>query len=239
MALHLLTDAEIAILRDVIAERKNRRVNTPSRPSGERSYSEGEDHQAPEVYIAYPPSGGIPALVRGEGTGTGTGTGTGNVEDEPGVAECTIYDIINRNGIPELVASPAHSRDVYNISTAAISQDWIQIHRSKQGKWLAITGGGGSGAIIVRFTIVELLELHHACAELNAWHSGVATIPEVNEGSCIGAGVGTAGDQIEVVDATGCLSLDVGQQGYAVYMEREAEGSGTLRQWEIIFLCCE
>lgn len=90
--------------------------------------------QTPEVYIALTPAGGIPALTVLPGTGTGG-------YDQPGVAECNIYQARFIGGsplTPEIVPVPNVSRLVYNLSTTAIGGDvWILLVRDKYGSWIA------------------------------------------------------------------------------------------------------
>lgn len=146
------SEQDRVILQDLINVRKRQLQNTPSRPPTERSWDETEDHQAPEVYVAKPQtSAGIPALLEasiGVGTGSPIGTGTldsGSTYDEPGKAECDIYQILvdGTSGDPELHPVTEFSHIVHNITKSALSQDWVQIHRTKYGKWLALPGPPG------------------------------------------------------------------------------------------------
>lgn len=94
-----------------------------------------EPPQAPEVYIALVPSGGIPAC---EGT---TGTGGPNFEagDVPGYADCGIYRLVNG-----IIYYTRQTKRVYNLSGDVITQQWITVKRDKFGQWFADTGGGAS-----------------------------------------------------------------------------------------------
>lgn len=86
-----------------------------------------EPPQAPEVYIALVPSGGIPAC---EGT-TGTG-GPGYVAgDIPGHADCDIYRLVN-----ETLYFTRKRQRVYNLAPTAISQQWAEVSREKYGIWV-------------------------------------------------------------------------------------------------------
>jgi len=70
--MNYLTNSDVAILRQMVADYLNRSLNDPIRLNPDSSYKVGEDQQAPDVYVAYPQtSDGIPALLR-ESTGTGT-----------------------------------------------------------------------------------------------------------------------------------------------------------------------
>jgi hypothetical protein len=118
---------------------KNRAVNPEIRARPPQIF------QAPEVYIALPPEGGIPALTE---FGTGTGTGS-EAEDTPGSAVCSIWKI-NSNGVfQEMIGL---TKTVYNLSREVIpqtingvDQNWIKIVRTKPGKWIAPTDSNSQG----------------------------------------------------------------------------------------------
>lgn len=132
-----------AIIQELVDERRVRRGNVPNRTTTEHTWSEGEDHQAPEVYIAKPQtSAGIPPLLPTDGT-TGTGTDiSGSLFDEPGKAECDIYQIVDNptTGDPEL-HNIGLTEFVHNISLGNLPQDWIPVSRTKFGKWMATFAG--------------------------------------------------------------------------------------------------
>lgn len=83
-------------------------------------FSENEDHQAPEVYVASVP-GTIPPLQFVVGGA-----------DRPGSATCQIYKL-NPSG--ELIRVPGLTKVVYNLSLVAVDSPWIVISRSKYGYW--------------------------------------------------------------------------------------------------------
>lgn len=151
MSLHLITSDEAMILKQVVKEFRNKRKNNPTTNTFQQI------HYAPEVYIAYPPSGGIPPLERAADTGTSVpGTAAGDY-DRPGSAECDIYRIIkDANDIPELLPVTDVSRTVYNLTTTRISQDWISIKRDKWGSWLADTGGSGTTVCPAQNAIIDI-----------------------------------------------------------------------------------
>ena len=151
MALHLVSEAEAVILREMVKEYKNRKHSNPVTNTPNQTY------YAPEVYIAYPPSGGIPALERAADTGTLVpGTASGDF-DRPGSAECSIYRIVaSVDGIEELIPVDGITRIVYNITTSTIPQDWISVKRDKWGSWLADTGGTGSAACTPQNAIMKI-----------------------------------------------------------------------------------
>lgn len=94
-----------------------------------------EPPQAPEVYIALVPSGGIPAC---EGV-TGTGGPSFLAGDVPGYADCGIYRLVNG-----VIYYTRQTKKVYNLSGDVITQQWITVKRDKFGQWFADTGGGGN-----------------------------------------------------------------------------------------------
>ena len=117
--------------------------------------------QTPEVYVAYTPKAGIPALAPqtyhatgtgsrlGLGTGTGTGSGTST---QPGFADCTIYQVLQFGGLhpkPELQPTGL-VRTVYNLSESAIPGGaWILVERDKWGTWWAVEGAAESTELVV------------------------------------------------------------------------------------------
>ena len=131
MPLYGLTDDDKALIESMIRREVTRRINTPIR-------DEMPGHSfAPDVYIALPPSGGIPALTRAAGTSAGDG-------DKPGSAICNIYRI-DYTVDPE-VLEPVDGLDatVFNLSTTAVDEDWIEVKRTKFGIWLAATSSSSS-----------------------------------------------------------------------------------------------
>ncbi len=111
-----LTDRERDLMQEFLDRVRGDRVNTPSRPQQERSYSEAEDHQAPETYIALAPVEGLPALTAVALTGTGTVD-----EDEigtPGFAECDIYKIVSGS-----IVDAGFTKTIYNLSPRDIPRE--------------------------------------------------------------------------------------------------------------------
>jgi len=122
----VLTEKDGELLRALLAAERKRLRNTPPRLSSERSSDEGEDHQAPEVYVAFPQEEtGIPALEATD-------------PPRPGHAKCDIYQIrIMSDGVtPELIPINEFWKIVYNPFDVPIRQDWIVVVRDKYGKWL-------------------------------------------------------------------------------------------------------
>jgi len=119
------TEADKRILDDLVRSARDKRNNAPSQiPSSEIE----DDIQSPDVYIALPPSGGIPALTR---VGTAGVAGEG---DTPGNAIAAIYRL-TLDGT--LVPITPFTQKVYNLSTNEILEDWILVTKTKFGFWIA------------------------------------------------------------------------------------------------------
>jgi hypothetical protein len=99
----------------------------------EKVSEEGSDTpQAPDVYVAYTPSGGIPGRGRTGYTGSASGTA---YHQDLGSAECQVWTNDDRG---TLVRVPGLTLTVYNLMDLAIpANSPILIHRSKFGKWYA------------------------------------------------------------------------------------------------------
>jgi hypothetical protein len=239
MALYNFTEKEIETLKEVIASQQRSRQNPPTAREEKELGT-----QSPEVYIAFP-TDDIPALTQGsDGVGsTGTGTGTGDPGDDiPGKGNANIYKI-DKNGV--LQPALPKPRVVYNLSESVISQNWINVARTKFGKWIALTTGpgddGDDGTIIVRFELLTV-DGNEGTALILSRPVGIPVVPE--EGDCI----------IDVIDLLGCLTLQVELRGYAAWMTSGTDtgctgtgtdtdtgtGTGTTdnNNWEIISLCC-
>lgn len=135
MGLHFLSDNDVRILQELINAWKGGRINAPSRPPHERSFSDREDHQAPETYIAFPQDGdGIPGLTPAVGTAP-------DDYDEPGVATCDIYRVIIVGNTPLLQPIDTLEKEVYNLSENPVPQDWVAVTRDKFGQWVAFVPG--------------------------------------------------------------------------------------------------
>ena len=186
MGMHFLSDSEVALLQRLLDVHRGQLGNMPSRPPTERSWDEGEDHQAPEVYIAYPQThAGIPVLLS-----AGTGTGESDSDyDEPGKAECDIYKIVENDttGDPEL-HDAGFSKDVYNLTPSAIDQDWVSVARTKFGKWLAIASVSTAGATLEWAILDETLsEGSTATASIYRGGPSVEDLADSGENVTVGA----------------------------------------------------
>ncbi len=136
MAIHfLLSEADRDALRLMLAEFKQRRLNTlQSQPKRQ----DLEDfHQAPEVYVIKAPVTGIPLLAPETGTGT---------ESDPGFADCDVYKVVTEGLAPPELEYAGFDRTVYNLSTAAIPGGSLVLAcRDKYGSWFAVpTAIGGT-----------------------------------------------------------------------------------------------
>ena len=135
----VFTDRDFRTLQQMAHDWRTNPQNTPSRPPTEHSWSDQEDHQAPEVYVARPQtSAGIPKLLQTDGT-TGTGTDiSGSLLDEPGKALCDIARIVlnSDTGDPELLNTDLPVL-VHNLAIGDLSQDWFPVMRTKYGVWIA------------------------------------------------------------------------------------------------------
>lgn len=116
--LKVLSEADVKILQEVIANAKRGRLNSLPSPQPDLDLSSA----APETYIAY---GSVPGLTAGVGTAPAV----------PGVSTCVVYQIISG----ELIPIEGLSFTVYNLQEEAVS-GYFSIHRSKLGQWLAVVG---------------------------------------------------------------------------------------------------
>lgn len=143
--LYALSAAEVAAFKELVEDLRRRLSTVPDRPIHYET-----DHQAPEVYAAKTPAGGIPALTVGAGTGA-------NEDDEPGYADCEIYQVGGTLADPVLQRVTQLSHRVYNLSDTAVDGDtWVLVARDKFGSWL-VTGtvGGGSEVEYIRCKAVS------------------------------------------------------------------------------------
>lgn len=116
-----LSDRDASLIQQMLTWWRSVRVNIPK--SGRLPHK----FQSPDIYVALPPSGGIPAL-----TLAGSSPAAG---DTPGSATCDIYRI---NSSGDLEAITGLDKTVYNFSLAKVQQWWIIVERSKQGKWVTV-----------------------------------------------------------------------------------------------------
>lgn len=232
MPLIFLSEQDKGIIQRVLDSANKDRVNPPNRSTTDSSFSEGEDHQAPETYIVLPPTGGIPALQ--EGTGP-------NGSDVPGTAECDVYQETGHFGTnPGLEKVKGFTLTVHNLRTKIIERDFLLASRTKYGIWVVPVGPGSCNKI--RFRIISVDDTGpttFATVDVLSRSCGCETVPEET-------GSGTA-ETVDAYDAAGCF-LDedaddlVDRIGYADYMiDENLEGTGTAQddcRWEVTMLCC-
>jgi hypothetical protein len=130
----VLKAADIDLLRSIALDYLNRFGNPRQRPAVFQP-----DYPAPDVYIAFTPSDGIP----GQDSGA------------PGKAECDIYIIEEDTpGSPQLVKTD-FTQIVYNFNESGVDgETYILIARDKHGNW-CVAGGGGSGMRWVRLLCIN------------------------------------------------------------------------------------
>lgn len=134
----LLSEADRAIVLEVIAISKARRFNPPS-----RSPEPTLDYRTPETYIAYVPTGGIPSMLESGGEWiTDTGTGT---DDSPQHVECEIYQILGKDASAPYLSDMKFTLPVYNIFPFPITEhQWVLVTRDKGGSWIVTSFGSGT-----------------------------------------------------------------------------------------------
>ena len=111
----------MGVLKEALDRLGKNKINTPSRPGGDRAWSESQDWLAPEIYIAF--TNGIDALSG----------------DTPGVAECDVQII--RNNV--LKNTGFVKRRVYNFGSDAVGAGYVPIMRDKYGSWIVVNPGTG------------------------------------------------------------------------------------------------
>ncbi len=132
MAYYVLSESDKQAIQDLLSAKRSRR--TPS-----RTQHPNETSQSPEVYIARTPHDGIAALV------LEPGTGSFQENDQPGYADCTIYQVTGEDSVPTLQQTAAIDKRVYNLSTSDIAGDtWVIAVRDKFGVWCAVQPVAGS-----------------------------------------------------------------------------------------------
>ncbi len=238
MGKFILSESDRKILLEVVGLVKQGRINSPSRPPTESSWSDQEDHQAPETYIAKTPADGIPAI-------------SGVV---PGKAACDLYRVLvdQLSGLPELVQFSSQQKDIHNTTPAAVDGDiYIPVTRSKFGSWLSSPVGVFNQRI--RFQILSIDDCDNAAIVfITARPCGISKVPEESAG------------RVRVYDSIGCFFDDeensdlIGREGWASYMQPfdpvdslcvgtgtgtdavTGTGTGTdvFCRWEVDELCC-
>lgn len=152
MAITNFTQEDLALMREWGRWIKEQQSNKPFRRGRET-----DGIQTPDVLIAKPQSaGGIPARVG----------------DTPGSDTVDIYRI-GSDGDLEVRGD---TKLAFNLSTSVIAQDFIEIKRNKQGKYLAssLVAGDSGQARIVLFELDAVLAVTDAsqanCPVDDFWH---------------------------------------------------------------------
>lgn len=132
-----LDDASLSVLQEMVQgyllEKSTRAASRRERHHFGHPALVGE---APEIYVAKVPPGGIAGVSLGSMTGTGTGTEWS--DDVFSSAECQVFQLIG--GRP--LAVPGLKKRVYNLGTAALSDgQYVPILRDKYGTWVTPTLG--------------------------------------------------------------------------------------------------
>lgn len=116
----VLSAEDVAVLKDLLRWWRAQPEN------GLPPKEQDRVNQASDVYVAKPPSSGIPPRV----------------DTKPGKATCDIYKIDKQD---DLVAIPGLTKVVYNLSNTWIQSDYVSVEKLKSGKWVAgVEGGLGS-----------------------------------------------------------------------------------------------
>lgn len=129
MAAWLLNDADREVIKELI-----RQARVDGQTPTLRSQIDENTQTAPEVYIAFTPSGGIPARV-------------GVI---PGSADCTVYRLqIDTTGNSYSLADTGNTKTVYNLNTLVTGSSWVIVGREKFGSWFVIASTiASSGATV-------------------------------------------------------------------------------------------
>jgi hypothetical protein len=263
--LNLLSDADVALLREMVRGYKSQRISSPYRQD------DLSTHQAPETYVALPiPCEGIPGLIREETTGTGTfgdesgstgtdsdtGTGSGTTGcpgdiagpgDRPGMAMCDIYRLNQSNNTLQKLGI---TKPVYNLSASPLPKDWTLVTRDKSGRWYAVVSSpGGSGAQIIEFTLTSVL-----CASHTGTGTGTGTANQISYVLALADPIGTIcggvipPGPVRIYDDECCylvgnVQLLVNSRGKAVKMQSSNRNTGCDQlirpscYWSIISFC--
>lgn len=109
----VLSESDRDTLKEIIAEFRGMPASTTGRAAISKRHI-----QAPEVYVALSPEGGIPGAEFGIG-------------DIPGSADCDVYKLVDGE-----LEYAGFDRHVFNLSADEIAeQQWILINRDKWGQW--------------------------------------------------------------------------------------------------------
>ena len=124
MADFVINEETLEVIQQVYDATVRTRLNIPSRPTSERQFTEGEDHQAPELYLAIPVE---PEGIEGYDHATENIAGE---DDIPGVGECDIFQLVDGklSWIEKVL-------QVYNLTESRVRNDCFTVERTKFGDW--------------------------------------------------------------------------------------------------------
>lgn len=125
---YVLTKSDVDALRNLI---DNNRTTQPN-PPGQSDPNIID--QLADVYMALPPSTGVPAATRISESGTADIPGPAS-GDTPGSATCSIYRLFNLSGTLQLYDT-GFTETVYNYSQIPVPYDFFLITRDKYGDWV-------------------------------------------------------------------------------------------------------
>lgn len=144
-----LTDADRKIVQTLIDEYRARPRKSVGGIARDVSL-DLEDGLPPEVYVAKVPTGGIPFIGTAayiipdtdpEQYGTGTGTGEVGTGDRPQYADCPIYRVLYRYGVPQLEYAGFTKRVHNSLPVTILADTWVIVARDKWGTWWVVQSG--------------------------------------------------------------------------------------------------
>jgi hypothetical protein len=166
--LYALTAKDLQLLREM------EQIVARLRTVGPEGFEPQRVQSAPDVYVAYPQeTTGIPARA----------------DDTPGIAWCDLYALRDDGTLARI--GDANQHPVYNLSTEAIGQDYVLVHRTKHGRWVTAPTASGS--------LYELVD------NLGPGGGSATAHPVVwdpSAGGGAGAYAADAGTEVEVRDTT-------------------------------------
>lgn len=191
--------------------RQRRTIETVS-----RSIRPVPDPQAPEVYVARAPEGGIPGID--ENT-TGTGS-PGWQDDIPGSAVCEIYKLSPVNDVYTLKRTGFY-KTVYNLGAAVDGQALVSAVRDKWGKWwavpapAAVADSAGTGTQGIYSTVYYVLNSLTYSPTVDTWETlGLITLSSGVSNTAVS--ITDSGESFTITAPTGnsifSISLNVKNQ---------------------------
>lgn len=122
---YFLSAEDVKLVKELLAEKRSRRGNTQGRPGAQDV--DHQEHQAPEVYVAYATNG----ITARSGT-------------TPGEGQVYVYQTNLSDTSTTSLEDTYLEVTVRNLSTTAVAAgEYLLVHRTKDGQWYV---GGSSGA---------------------------------------------------------------------------------------------